>query len=233
MSCSRVLLLTAIVLGALAGPAAARDISWSGYEWHVRDEGPSGPGPNHWSGSPSSVWVDSNGHLHLKVRFDPELGRWVSAEVVSRSWFGPGRYTWVVDSPGDGLDRNVTLGMYNYLDPLHEIDIELARWGQPREREATNAQYVVQPWWLPGNQTRFAAPAGPTTYSFDRRSDSIWFNGSSGTWAKAWLYRGLTGGGGWKAPARINLWQFEGRAPAGGAPVEVVLRSFGYDPPAG
>jgi hypothetical protein len=41
--------------------------------------------------------------------------------------------------------------MYKYFDLTHEIDVELAKWGQPAN--PINAQYTVQPWRTPGNQT--------------------------------------------------------------------------------
>lgn len=235
MALLRPLLLAAVVAALLVpSSAAARDFNWSGYDWWVREQPLSEPGPNVWSGSTSSVWVDRKGYLHLKVRYDRVQKRWVSAEIGSHWWFGPGRYSWVVESPGDALDRNVTLGMYNYLDATHEIDVELARWGQTAAQDPTNAQYAVQPWYVDGNQVRFEAPSGVTTYSFDWRPDSISFNGASGSWLQPWLYTGLNVSGDWMAPVRINLWQFEGRPPASNKPVEVVLRSFRYEsPPAG
>src|SRR5581483_2593504 len=45
-----------------------------------------------------------------------------------------------------------------------EMDIEISRWGSPAGK---NAQYVVQPYYVPANVVQFFSPAGPLTYSFD------------------------------------------------------------------
>src|SRR4051795_13331168 len=108
-------LLLVTVLFALAIPAIAdaRTITWSGKTWQVRKSpGIEGPGPNIFSDSTQNVWVDSQKRLHLKVHRDATTGLWSSSEVFSDEWFGTGKYTWVVDSPGSKLDRNVTVGMY-------------------------------------------------------------------------------------------------------------------------
>ncbi len=44
-----------------------------------------------------------------------------------------------------------------------EIDIEIARWGDPVSK---NAQYAIQPYSVPANVARFVAPAGLLTHSF-------------------------------------------------------------------
>ena len=44
-----------------------------------------------------------------------------------------------------------------------EVNVEISRWGDPA---SNNAQYVVQPYFLPTNVSRFTAPAGLLTHSF-------------------------------------------------------------------
>ena len=44
-----------------------------------------------------------------------------------------------------------------------ELDIEISQWG---DRSIPNAQYVVQPYYVPANVVRFSAPAGTLTHSF-------------------------------------------------------------------
>jgi hypothetical protein len=44
-----------------------------------------------------------------------------------------------------------------------ELDIELGRWGDPSSRN--NAQYGVQPFYVPGNVTPFTVPKGTLTHS--------------------------------------------------------------------
>jgi hypothetical protein len=43
------------------------------------------------------------------------------------------------------------------------MDIEISRWGDPASK---NAQYEVQPFYVPANVARFTAPAGGLTHSF-------------------------------------------------------------------
>jgi hypothetical protein len=44
----------------------------------------------------------------------------------------------------------------------HELDIEISRWGLA---STDNAQYVVQPYYIPVNIVRFPAPGGILTHS--------------------------------------------------------------------
>src|SRR6185437_12399116 len=47
---------------------AARTVHFSGYDWKVKASvGTFGPGPNFFSSSPTNVWVDTRGRLHLKI----------------------------------------------------------------------------------------------------------------------------------------------------------------------
>jgi hypothetical protein len=210
-------LTSALVLAAV--PAAdARTLNWSGQSWYVRNNTVlQGPGPNYFSDSTKSVWVDSQGYLHMKIR--KEGRRWVSSEIFSQQPLGFGRYTWVTEVPAN-LDRNVTVGMFTYQDDAHEYDIELAKWGNASD--PTNAQYAVQPAGNPGNLVRFTSPAGPQTFTYDWRASGITFGGT-------WNYAGAdfwTGA----APVHINVWQFQGRPPAANRDVEIVIRSFSYQP---
>jgi hypothetical protein len=50
------------------------------------------------------------------------------------------------------------------IDANHrELDTEISRWGDPGGK---NAQFVVQPYYVPANVVRFSVPSGPLTYSF-------------------------------------------------------------------
>src|SRR5882724_10954897 len=53
---------------------------------------------------------------------------------------------------------------YAGSDPNNrEMDIEVSRWGDPTTK---NAQYVVKPFYVPENASRFAVPSGALTHSF-------------------------------------------------------------------
>lgn len=56
-------------------------IEFAGHTWNVKS-GTGGPGPNNWSNSNNSVWVDNEGKLHLKIRYIN--GKWVCAEIYSQ-----------------------------------------------------------------------------------------------------------------------------------------------------
>ena len=90
--------------------------------------------------------------------------------------------------------------------------------------DPTNAQYAVQPAAHAGNLVRFASPTGPTTFAYSWGRKSIAFSGGP-----LWSYSGPDFWAG-KAPVHINVWQFQGRPPAGGQDVEIVFRSFSYQP---
>jgi hypothetical protein len=188
-------------------------LSWSGRDWYVRQSsGLEGPGPNVFDSSSRSVWVDSKGYLHMKVR---KQGRsWLSSEVFTQQPLGLGTYTFVAEVP-PSLDPNVTVGMFTYQDDTHEYDVELAKWGNAAD--PANAQFAVQP----NDVYRFTSPSGAQTFRYVWNASSINFG--------AWNYAGPSFWTG-AAPVHINVWQFQGRPPASGRDVEVVIRSFNYQP---
>ena len=57
-------------------------------------------------------------------------------------------YTW----DDQGADQN-----------HRELDVEISQWG---DRTIPNAQYVVQPYYVPANVARFASPPGRVTHAF-------------------------------------------------------------------
>jgi hypothetical protein len=87
----------------------------------------------------------------------------------------------------------------------------------------------VQPWQTAGNSKTFRQPAAsPSTHSFTWRPDSVTFRNSR--LANAWKYSGpgvpLSG----DEKTRLNLWLFEGKAPANGRAAEVIVKSFTFTP---
>ena len=67
-------------------------IPFSGYVWAVKDHGKSfaGPGPNRFSDSSGSVWVDDDDRLHMKIR--RIKGKWYASEVINLCTLGYGSY---------------------------------------------------------------------------------------------------------------------------------------------
>ena len=70
---------------------AKNKLSFSGYEWDIKNTTKRvGPGNNYFSSSTDNVWVDTEGHLNLKI--SQQNNRWQCAEVISKQHFGYGLY---------------------------------------------------------------------------------------------------------------------------------------------
>lgn len=219
--------------------AAATTLSFSGYSWEVRNQGSSGPGPNYWSNSSSNVWVDGEGHLHLKIRKDAATGIWYCSEVISNQSFGYGTYLWEIEGAVDKLDKNIVLGLFNYKsgdDGHHEVDIEFARWGNAAWH---NYNYTVYPASGSGNvsQTYELALNGTyTTYKFVRTPTSVSYTGYHGhTTAASNAFFPWTTPAGFNVstlslPIHMNLWLFNGNAPSNQTEVEIIVHSFRFIP---
>jgi hypothetical protein len=216
----------------------ARMINFAGWEWVVKSGCGRGPGPNCWSDSEQSVWVDE-GQLHLKIR---EIdGTWNSAEVYSRACTRYGKHRFFVVGRVDNLDKNVVAAMFLYKDDLTEIDIEFAKWGE--EHPSSNAQYVVQPWDTPGNREPFSMTLNGThtTHYIDWGVSTIQFRSIHGHYQEPpdavhliheWLYAGED------VPAQeaclrihINLWMQKGQPPSDGQEVEIVVSDAQFPSP--
>jgi hypothetical protein len=143
-------------------PPARKTVTFSGYEWEVRQTPTNRGGQNEFDGR--NVWTDSDGRLHLAlVQRD---GQWTSAEAIITRALGYGTYVFVVRD-ADQLDPAAALGMLTWDDTApdqnhRELDIEISRWGDPGSK---NAQYAVQPQYIAANVARFEAPAGVLTHT--------------------------------------------------------------------
>jgi hypothetical protein len=140
-----------------------KTITFSGYEWIVRQLPNDRHGMNDYDAR--NVWVDSDGHLHLLLT--ERDGRWTSADVRLTRSLGYGTYSFDVRDSSE-IDPAAAFSMYTF-DPLgsdqnfREVTIDVSHWGDPG---AMNGQFVVQPETVPANVFRFAIPAGPVTHSF-------------------------------------------------------------------
>jgi len=133
-------------------------VNFSGFQWRVRkvssDRGGTRNAYDH-----NNVYVDQSGALHLQiVKRD---NQWTCSEVnVTRS-LGYGTYVFTMEDTSD-LDPAAFFEIFTWdhssIQGNHgEFDINISRWGDPRNE---NAQFVVQPAFVPLNMTRFTAPAG-------------------------------------------------------------------------
>ena len=215
-------------------------IPFSGYVWAVKDHGKSfaGPGPNRFSDSSGSVWVDDDDRLHMKIR--RIKGKWYASEVINLCTLGYGSYRIFLDNEVHALDPNVVLGLFTWSDQPaeahRELDIEFARWSDPAN---LNAQYVVQPYDQPGNIFQFwqAGAMPQSTQILHWTPGQALFESRSGHWtptAPGGLYASLPFMQGIPSSVdenfRFNLWLFRSGPPTDGQDVEVIIKRFEFEP---
>jgi hypothetical protein len=140
-----------------------KTLTFSGYEWEVRQIPSNRGGQNDYD--PANAWTDAAGHLHLRLAM--RNNHWTSAEVILSRTLGYGTYAFTVRDTSS-LDPSAAFGMLTWddqgADQNHrELDIEISQWG---DRSIPNGQFVVQPFYVPANVARFAAPSGTLTHSF-------------------------------------------------------------------
>jgi len=214
-------------------PPQEKTITFSGYDWLVRQLPNDRRGMNDYDAR--NVWVDRDGHLHLLL--SERDGRWTSADVRLTRSLGYGTYAFDVRDTSH-IDPSAAFSMYTF-DPLgsdqnfRELTIDVSRWGEPGNLDG---QFVVQPETVPANVLRFAVPAGLVTHSFRWEPGRVAFKT---------VRRGGSPGGDKVAAERL----FTARVPTAGAerpqltllydrsaarppaqPVEVVVEKFVFLP---
>jgi len=216
--------------------AGAKTLKFAGYDWTVRPSGNGGPGPNDWS--ENNAWVDSSEQLHLKIT--KSNGKWYCADVSTTQRLGFGQYQWYVIGRVDELDKNVVFGLFPYLGPdgQNEIDIEMAKWG---DATAKMGNFTVHPAkkGLSNNTETFPISLNGdyTTHCFNWQSKTVFFQMLHGHRSdnKNEIYN-------WNfnpaqyldyipqqpMPVHMNLWLHKGLAPSDGKEVEIVIKSFQY-----
>ena len=212
-------------------------LQFSGHTWGIKVSGdPFDPGPNYWSNDPSVVSVAADG-LHLRiVKID---GKWQCAEVYLLESLGYGIYTVQVSSRVDQLGRNtVAAPLFTYAAINQELDFEYGGAGGLIPGPY-NAQFVVQPYTVPGNLARYVQPSTDQfTVQLEWRADHVTFRSWNG-WAATpagtdiisqWAYTGTNIPPPGQERIHINLWLLNGNAPVNGIGDEMVIRSFTYQP---
>src|ERR1700686_1639110 len=139
-------------------------LRFSGYDWKVRTVSAARGGLNNLYDA-DNAWTDESGALHLRVSNKP--AGWTCAQVIIARSLGYGTYNFVIRDTAR-LDPAVVLSLHTYDDlageqHFREWDIEIGRWGRTASRE--NAQFGIQPFYVPGNLARFTEPPGTLTYS--------------------------------------------------------------------
>jgi hypothetical protein len=169
----------AVVKGQTADPSSpAKMLHFSGYDWLVRSL-LSYRGGTMNSFDPANAWIDENGALHLRVTKNQD--GWSCAEVKLTRSLGYGTYLFVVRDISH-LEPSAVLTLFTW-DGLgtdenrHELDVEVSHWGWPNNE---NAQYVVQPYYIPTNTFRFNVPAGVITHAVHWEPGQVTFTTYAG-----------------------------------------------------
>jgi hypothetical protein len=164
--------------GASSGDVISPALSFSGYEWRIRNVPSSRGGPNDYD--PSNAWVDSHGALHLRI--SKIRGKWTCAEVTLTRSLGYGTYNFVVRNLSQ-LEPSAVFSVFTWdyagTDPNHrEMDFEVSRWGDPAMK---NAQYEIQPFYVAENVSRFTLPPGVFTTSLHWEPSRVAFRTVAGS----------------------------------------------------
>lgn len=213
-----------------AGP---RTLQFSGYEWQVRNVGSDRGGrPNNYDSA--NAWTDASGFLHLRIA--QNSGQWTCAEVKLSRSLGYGSYLFVVREVAH-LEPAAVLSMFTWDDAdagqnHREMNIELAKWGDAANK---NAQYVVQPYYVPANVVRFNVPPGALTHSFRWEPGRVAFRtvrgslaGGSSVVAEHSFTSGVPAPGG--ESIHLDLYIFGNAKNPLQNDVEVVIEKFEYLP---
>jgi hypothetical protein len=231
------------VLAYTVYPSGPVSVNFSGYTWGIKVTGSSpgdqfDPGPNFWSNDSSVVNVGPDG-LHLKItQID---GLWQCGEVFLTKSLGYGTYTVRVSSYLDHLDQNtVAVPLFLYAASGQELDNEYSGLGG-LVPYPNNAQFVAQPYTVPGNIFRYSQPwtvqfTSQMEWSTDRVTFSTWNGWSSapaaGYLISQWTYQGSDIPPAGQERVHINLWLLKGTGPVSGFGNEMVINSFAFQAPA-
>jgi hypothetical protein len=156
-------------------------LKFGGYDWGVRTIASDRGGLN----SPfdgDNGWIDAKGALHLRIK--KKGTKWTCTEVEMDRSLGYGTYIFTVADTSH-LEPAAVLSLNTFDDfggeqNYRELDVELSKWGDADSKY--NAQFGIQPFYVPGNVAPFTAPAGMMTYSFHwgpGRAEFVAVRGSS------------------------------------------------------
>lgn len=231
------------VLAYTIYPAGPASLNFSGYTWGIKVTGTSlgdqfDPGPNFWSNNSSVVSVQADG-LHLNI--SNIGGIWQCGEVYLTQSLGYGTYTVQVSSHLDQLGQNtVAAPLFIYAAPGQELDNEYSGIGGLIPGPY-NAQFVVQPYTVPGNIVYYMQPStAQFTTQMEWSATQVTFSAWNG-WSSAptaatliyqWTYTGSYIPPSGQERVHINLWLLNGSAPVSGVGDEMVINSFAFQAPA-
>jgi hypothetical protein len=143
--------------------APSGSLKFSGYDWGVRMIESDKGGTNNLYDL-ENAWTDASGALHMQIK--KKSGRWSCAEIFLNRSLGYGTYSVTVRDTSH-LEPAAAFSMFTFDEwaseqHFREMDVEVSGWGNAANKN--NAQYVIQPFYIPGNLFAFAAPSGTLTY---------------------------------------------------------------------
>jgi hypothetical protein len=164
--------------GSDRGSQISKALWFSGYEWRIRSAPSNRGGRSLYD--VNNAWIDSKGALHLRTK--NSSGEWTCAEVTLTRSLGYGTYSFTVHDTSQ-LEPAAAFAMftYDYAEAglnNREMGVEISPWG---DRSAANAQFVIQPFYVPENTSRFSVPSGVLTHSFRWEPGRVLFRTSRGT----------------------------------------------------
>lgn len=165
--------------GQIPSPPATKTIHFGGYDWTVRTGG-SYRGGSYVPFVTDNAWTDEKGALHL--RMTRRKSDWGCAEVKLTRSLGYGTYRFTVRDVSH-MEPEAVLTLFTWdgvgtEDNRRELDIEISRWGFQNN---DNAQFVVQPYYIPLNIVRFRVPAGVLTQSIRWEPGQATFTTAAGS----------------------------------------------------
>jgi len=165
-------------------PVPTKSLHFSGYDWRVRMISADRGGVNNlYDGE--NAWTDESGALHLRI--NKKGDRWACSEIEMSRSLGYGTYNVTVRDTSH-LEPATVLSMHTFDESAggqhyRELDIELSRWGDATSKN--NAQYGIQPFYVPGNVEPFTQPGGVLTHSVRWESGRASFRTVRGRVARA------------------------------------------------
>jgi hypothetical protein len=143
--------------------APTGSLKFSGYDWGVRTIASDKGGTNNLY-DPENTWTDASGALHMQIK--KKSGKWSCAEIFLTRSLGYGTYSVTVRDTSL-LEPAAAFSMFTFDEwaseqHFREMDVEVG--GRGNAANKNNAQYVIQPFYIPGNLFAFSAPSGTLMY---------------------------------------------------------------------
>ena len=151
-----------------------RFLRFSGFEWKVRTQpGDYGAKTNEYSFD--NVYVDESGALHMRLSRNDR--GWVCSELQTVRSLGYGDYA-VDIRDASHLEPAVMFSAYTYFERAtdgdhRELAIHITRRGIASNK---NAEFRIQPAFVPANFYHFDAPSGPLKLGLNWQPDEAGFS---------------------------------------------------------